>query len=83
MRDIFDIKNIDDIPVCVKNNLTSLRLSRKVKQLVSLFKIKNNLTIDEILVGGYRKNGLMESRSWVSCTLYNLYRRGLLKKTKG
>lgn len=82
MKDIFDIKDISDIPAIVANNLTSLRMSSPVKQLISLFKIKNSLTIDEVLVGSFRKHKKTYARSYVSCILYNLYRRGLLKKQK-
>lgn len=80
MEDIFDTKNILYIPVSLKNQLSGLRHSKQTKELLSLFKIKNRLTIDEILVGLYRKYKRQQSRVWVTYTAYNLTRKGIIKR---
>ena len=51
------------------------------QHLLDLFSVKSELSIDEIIVGLYRNNGLEKSRTWVSSTLYNLKRKNLIKKT--
>lgn len=77
---IFDAKNISDIPVSLKNQLSCLRRSKETKELMSLFEIKNRLTIDEILIGLYRKYNREQSRVWVTTTAYNLTRKGIIKR---
>lgn len=80
MSDIFDLKTLDDVPDSLKKKLSVFRFSYNVQELISLFKIKNRLTIDEIIVGCFRKYKKEHDRAWVSCTAYNLCKKGVLKK---
>lgn len=77
---LFDLKNLDDLPEDVKKEVAPLGLRKDTEMLLSLFDIKNQLSIDEIVVGLMRKHGLKKKRSWVSSTIYNLKRRNIIKK---
>jgi len=82
-KNIFDLKDTSDCPD-LKLKLLNIRL--RTKNLLSLFDIKSPLSIDEILVGLFRKYDVIEKRSWVNYTLYNLSNKGYvikLPKTKG
>ena len=81
MKNIFDTKNIEDITENLRNQL-SLKCSEKTKEVFSLFEIKRRLTIDEILVGIFRKYKREPNRIWVSNTVHNLIRKGVIKKVQ-
>jgi len=79
---IFDLSDISDLPIPLKNKLSILRSSSETRKIINLFKMKDTLTIDEILVGFFREYKKEISRSWVSTTLYNLSRKGFVRKLK-
>ncbi len=82
-KDIFDLAKIDDIPKACADELRLINISKETKLLLNLFEIKNRLSIDQIIVGMYRLHKLEKTRPWVSSTLYNLSRKGLVKKVEG
>jgi hypothetical protein len=83
MSEIFDLNNLDDLPEDVRKEVAPLGLRKDTEMLLSLFDIKNQLSIDEIVVGLMRKHGLKKKRSWVSSTIYNLKRREIIKESDG
>lgn len=85
MKDIFDLEKSDDLPSSVKLNIkgyNAKKLSEHSIKLIELFEIKKTLSVDEIIVGLYRKFNIQKTRVWVSTTAYNLIRANILKKHK-
>jgi hypothetical protein len=82
MTDYFDTKNICDLSDKVKQELKINKVHLKTRKLLKLFEIKKSLTKDEIIVGFYRVHGISVKRTWLTATLYNLCKRGILKKNK-
>lgn len=80
---LFDLNLTDDLPAEVKGNLKPTRLHENSLKMMELFDLKKELSIDEIIVGFYRKFKLEKSRSWLSTTLYNLSKQGFIHKVKG
>ena len=79
--DIFDIKNIDDIDEITKKYIkTRHRDCKKSMEVLSLFEIKNILSIDEILVGMYRKYRKIVTRAYIRNKMFFLKEKGLIKK---
>lgn len=83
MEDIFSLENTDSLPEEVKSQIYVNSLKKGSKMLLELFSIKSELSIDEIIVGYYRKFDLIKSRTWVSSNLYNLSKKGMIYKVKG
>jgi hypothetical protein len=79
-KDIFDLNEVEDLPDFCKKQLKLINIHIHTQRLLELFALKSELTVDEIVVGMYRKYGLEKTRVWVSSTLYNLKRRDLIKK---
>jgi hypothetical protein len=72
MSDIFDLNNLNDLPDDVKKQIAPLGLKKDTEMFISLFDIKEQLTVDEIIVGMMRKYN-----SW---TVYNLKCRKIIKE---
>jgi hypothetical protein len=83
MQHIFDLSDLDDMPNDLKKEVRRLGIRRDTVNLLSLFDIKQHLTIDEIIVGMMRKYGVKKKRLWVSSTIYNLKRREMIKDVEG
>lgn len=81
--DIFDLTDIEDLPGVVQKELRLLGLRNDTEKMLSLFEIKPQLTVDEILVGLKRKYNIQKTRGWISSTAYNLKRRDILRKADG
>lgn len=82
--DIFDLSNLEGLPISCLNELKPSRLSEDTKQLLDLFKHKSRLSFDEIIVGLYRLHKVEKTRTWVNSTLYNLSKKeNLIRKVKG
>lgn len=80
-KDIFNLENINDLPVDIKKRINNRKsFSKETEALLRLFDIKATLTITEIMVGLFRKNKIEKNRNWIGSTAYNLTRKGLLKK---
>ena len=81
IKDIFDLKNLSDIPLELKENLqvSRGRFSEAGRQILSLFDLKNELSLDEILVGMFRKYNVVTTRNCISSNVYNYRRMNLIK----
>lgn len=68
MRDIFDIENIDDIPIKIRNELNNYDYTHNI---LKLFKIANRaLSIDEVTIGYYRKFKELKTKTQITSKLY-------------
>lgn len=80
---IFDVSNIDDISDEVKAQLTKVKSSPSfisINQILELFTIKTTLSIDEFIVGIYRKYKVVKKRDWVANRLSVLSRNNKIKR---
>ncbi len=59
MKNLFDLENVDDLPDNVKNSLERKPMKQRETKLesevMSLFKLKGELSLKEISVGMFRK----------------------------
>lgn len=84
---IFNLITVEDLPADVKHNI-SRAIPKKQKprpntmqnRIASLFSIKEILTINEIIVGLYRKYDVIKGRASVISCLYTLCRSNKIKK---
>lgn len=81
-NNIFDVSSVDDLPQELKKELKKKNLNANDDKILELFLDKSDLTIDEILIGLYRKHKVIQKRSWVSNRLFSLSKAGKIKKTK-
>ena len=81
MSDIFDLKDISDIPQDLKDELNLL--SDVDNKMLYLFKEKEILNINEVMVSWFRKYGEVRSRQYFMTTLYRMKRKGVLVSMKG
>ena len=65
MKDIFDCKNIDDLPPKLKKDVES-----PINLILELFKIKPVLTEQEIIVGLYRKYNVIRTKIQIRGIMY-------------
>lgn len=80
---LFDLKNLSDLDSAVICELKSHKQSEPDSQILSLFKIKRDLTVDEIIVGLARRYRLKKPRHWVVSRLYILAQRGFIHRIRG
>lgn len=83
IKDLFDLNNLEDLPEELGKELAYLRSRQNTKKLLSLFDIKNQLSVDEMLVGMVRKYGVKKERSWFLSTISNLKHRKIIKQVDG
>lgn len=79
MIDIFDTKNLSDLPDKLIKNL---KINPKDDEVMELFKLKNILNINEIIIGIYRKYKIYRSRDWVTNKVYTLNKTNKIKRIK-
>ena len=84
---IFKLDNLDDLKEDLKQEVKSQlkkfkknKISKATKEMLSLFDIKNTLSVDEIIIGLARKYGVTKKRNTITSTLHNLTRTGVLKR---
>jgi hypothetical protein len=79
MNKIFDLKNIDDLPDDIRQNLFPRSIKRKI---LELFDLQEKLTINKIKVGLYRQYGLKLTNGCISVHLSLLKRKGILNNVE-
>ena len=83
-KDIFDLECSDDISIsCLKQLRGKGKYCLGTSELLDLFARKEQLSMDEMIVGLYRLYKVEKTRTWLTSTLYNLIRKNLVKKVKG
>jgi hypothetical protein len=82
-QDLFDLDNIKDAPEDVKSELKFPKAVSTPTQILELFAIKDTLSVNEIIIGLYRKFKIKKARSTVALTVTRLRSQGIIKKAKG
>lgn len=82
MNDIFEIT--EDLPDEVKSNLVGIEKNRVDNLLIDLLTIaKRPLTLDELIVGLYRKYNVQIDRAKITAKLYRMVaNQRVIKPTK-
>ena len=80
-ENIFSLTNLDDLSEDFKLELRITNTGDE--QILTLFSIKQILTIDEVLVGLARKFHSNKKRAYVINRLYTLGKKGFVQKIKG
>lgn len=78
MSDIFDIYDLDDIPDSVKSQVNRKNNFCIQMAVMQLFKEKETLSLDEILVGLYRRHNFITKRMNLTHTMGELKQKGLI-----
>jgi len=81
MKDAFDLKNLDDLDPKTKTQLFRTKRNNRTK-LLSIFDLKDELSLDEIIVGLSRIHSVKKSRLWVTGVIYHLKKQGLLASSE-
>jgi len=76
-----DIFNLEGVPSSIKSQLskTKHRTSKHI-YILDFFKLKPQLTIDEIIVACYRVHGKKFKRTLMQSTLYNFVCKNIIAK---
>jgi len=74
--DIFDLVNQEDLPENIRISLKTDRNDVLGQAILDLFAIKNVLTLDEVILGLWRRSKITLKRSQVNTKLYNMTRFG-------
>ena len=82
MSDIFSLENTNDLSKLVLGELKTDSVNKNDQKIIYLLEIKNQLNIDEILVGLFRKYDLEKKRAWVANRLYALSQANKIEKLK-
>jgi len=82
-NELFDTNNISDLGENIVSELKLSKMNSGDQQLMELFSIKPQLTIDQIIIGIFRKFGVEKKRGWVTSRLYSLVKKGKLQKVEG
>ena len=81
--DIFDLKSMQDAPQDVKSELRPSKESSLTSTILALYNIKSPLTVNELIIGLYRKFKIKTKRSTLVVAISRLSSQGIIKKTKG
>lgn len=72
-----DVFSLDEIPKELEPQIRSVGLRGKRDQVIGLLRLAGRpLTINEILVGLYRKHGIVEKRGNLDARLYRMKHAG-------
>lgn len=72
-EELFDIFNLDDLPEDMKREVESKRMDEFERKILELFELaKRPLSIDEVMVGLYRKYGVQKNHRQVMNKLYQM-----------
>ncbi len=82
-NNFFDLNDLSDLPGDVKKEIFLVGFQKNTVMLLSLFNIKNPLSIDEMIVGMMRKYNIKKKRNWFAATIYNLKKRKVIRKIEG
>ena len=78
---LFDIFNTDDLPQEVKQEIKKSVVSMDSKYL-ELVKLKEDISVNEMVVALYRKYGIVKRYNTVYVALYDLHKKGLIAYDK-
>ena len=75
MNDIFDLKNLTDLPADIRGQLGATKRDELETELIGLLRVAGrDLTLDEVMVGYYRQYKKPCERRALMLKLYNMSR---------
>jgi hypothetical protein len=80
MLNIFDRNDISDLPLNLREKASLSFRSKFTNDVFELFKIKNTLHVDDIIVAYYRKHGYILDRKKAQSIVNNLRVQKVLKR---
>ena len=76
-----DVNNVFDdsnLPAKIRKHLKNKGSLGVAASVLELFKLKDTLSIDEVVIGMYKKNKKLVARHYVSAILFNLSKKHLI-----
>lgn len=70
MSDVFDLRNVSDIPDEIKKELNTYSLSDRILELFDI--AKRNLSVDEVVVAYFRKFNEVKTKKQIMSKLYSM-----------
>jgi hypothetical protein len=77
---LIDTTNLDDIPNDLKNELKKRGLNGSDEKILSIISEFTQLSIDEMLIGLFRKYNISKKRTWLANRLFVLSKLNKVKK---
>ena len=75
VTNIFDLSNSSDLPEELRSELNAFKRSDFERRLIMLFRLSNQeLSLDQLQVGYFRKYGEIKDRRTITAKLYNMCR---------
>lgn len=75
---IFDLDNLEGVSDSIKGMLTRREKYGVNNKILSLFSMKPELTIDEVIIALYRKYKIEKKRIWYVSSLSIMAKKGML-----
>jgi hypothetical protein len=79
-KDDFDIEDLTDLPLVIRKKVKVNQRLNVMGPVMKLFRDRNILSIDEVLVALYRRYKIGPHRSSLHSSLNNLVTKGYLRK---
>ena len=79
----FNLDNIVDLPEEVIAELRFFHLHPATRNIINLFKVKKHLSVNEVLVGLFRKYRLIRTQRWVHTAFYRMKNKKIIKNVTG
>lgn len=78
------IFNLDDVSDIDEETKSQLKVKGKLTdKIIELFKLKNTLSLDEVMVALSRKFSLKKKRAYITNSLCILAKKGFIKRIPG
>lgn len=82
MSNIFDLTITNDLPPELQKTINRKTNRPITGIIIDLFNIKSRLSLNEILVGLYRKHNILHPKGWLANHIYNLKKRNILVRNE-
>jgi hypothetical protein len=83
-QNVFDIESTEDLPESCRKQIVNLNTVKTRTTLVfEMFDIKEQLTVNEILVAMYRLHKISATRDYIASILCILIKKNLVRKVSG
>ncbi len=73
-KDIFDLKNVDDLPKPLINELVAYRVDKWEVVIIDLLSMRSPLSLDQLMVGYFRKYDQHITRRQLTAKMYQMCR---------
>jgi hypothetical protein len=83
-RKEIDVTNLSDLPAELLSELSATQLDVLERQMLAVLEaLGGSGDLDQILIGLYRKFGVVQKRRFTQNKLWRMVRKGQVKKPKG